>query len=117
MTLEPGDLGKEKFYQKAEKELEEHGINFVRVDRGRFGVKGYDEKTGKVEKVYIWLTPVRFRELDVEKKRQLRVLPNWESVNTVGNGWLREDKTNIFMQSRLVFEERRGRPKKGEKKK
>lgn len=94
---------KEKFYQRAEKELRDAKIDFIKVDRNQFGVKGWDEKKHTVEKVYIFLESYSYQHLSADKKKKLKTLGNWECLNESTQKWGMDEK-QIFMHSRLVYQ-------------
>lgn len=94
---------KEKFFRKAERELEDGGIDFMEVDRTQFGVRGWDEKKKTVEKVYISLVSYPYKDLSKDKKRKLKELDNWECLDAEKRKWGSTEK-QIYMHSRLVFQ-------------
>lgn len=93
---------KENFFLRAEKELRDGGIDFLEVDRTRFGVQGWDEKKKAAEKIYISLMAYPYKELSRDKKRKLKELGNWECLDDKDWKWGRTEK-QVFMHSRLVF--------------
>lgn len=95
---------KEKFYRKAEKELKESGIDFMEVDRTKFGIQGLDEKGENVKKVYISLSACSFQKLTSERMKMLKKLNNWECLNT-GDQKKGQGESQVFMHSRLVFQD------------
>lgn len=94
---------KEKYFGRAEQELKDAGIDFMKVDRSQFGVQGFNEKEHTAEKVYVSLLSCSFRDVTAEKKRKLQNLGNWECLNGKPRRWGVEEK-QIFMHSRLVFQ-------------
>lgn len=98
------ELGeKEVYFQKAEQELRDGGIDFMKVDRTQFGVQGWDAKKKTVEKIFISLAAYPYKDLSREKKKKLKELSNWECMDKNERRWGSSEK-QIFMHSRLVFQ-------------
>ena len=95
------DSEKEKFYQKAEKQLKNAGIDFVGVDRREFGVQGWNEQEETVQAVFVTLTTYSYRHFTSVQKGMLKKLGNWECLDTYRRGRPKP----ILMHSRLIFTE------------
>lgn len=99
---------KERFYQRAERTLQNAGIDFVSIDRTKFGVKGWNEEQGTVEAVIVTLTSYPYQHFSNIRKSKLMKLENWECTDSYVKGY----EKPIFMHSRLIITETRGRKKK-----
>lgn len=95
------DCEKEKFYQKAEKQLKDAGIDFLGVDRRQFGVQGWDEQEKTVQAVFVTLTAYSYRHFTPVQKGRLKKLGNWECLDKYRRG----EPKPIWMHSRLVITE------------
>lgn len=102
---------KERFYKRAEKQLKEAGIDFISVDRTQFGIRGYNAEKGTVEAVVISLTPYPYRHFSNVRKGALKRLGNWECTDAKRERKIISEEEQIFMHSRLIIKETRGRKK------
>lgn len=101
---------KERFFKRAERQLEKAGIDFVGVDRTKFGVRGWNEQEGTVEAVVVTLTSYPYQHFSNIRKSKLMKLGNWECTDNYRKGFDRP----MFMHSRLIIKETRGRKRKNE---
>lgn len=90
---------KEKFYQIAERQLEEAGIDFIKVDRSSFGVRRWDEKKKTVQAVIITLEAYSYGSLNRSQRSRLKKLKNWECMDRFRQG----ESKPVFMHSRLII--------------
>ena len=98
---------KEYYYRLAEKQLEDAGIDFVKVDRDQFGVRKWDRDRKIAEAIYIGLTPYPYRHFSNVRRGKLKRLGNWRCTDPKqpkpARGELRE--ALVMMHSRLVYED------------
>lgn len=99
---------KERFYQRVERQLRKAGIDFVGVDRTQFGVRGWNEEQGTVEAVIVTLTSYPYQHFSNIRKSKLMKLGNWECTDSYERGY----EKPVFMHSRLIITETRGRKRK-----
>lgn len=104
---------KENFFRKAEKQLQDAGINFIGVDRTKFGVKEWSEETHKVEEVNVSLTPFPYQHLSNARKGELIRLGNWTCENPKKRKRVGFTENSVFMHSHLTYREKRGRKARG----
>lgn len=100
---------KEKFFRKAEKQLQDAEIDFIGVDRTRFGVKGWNEETREVEEIHVSLTPFPYQHLSNTRKGELIRLGNWTCENPKKRKRAGFTESSAFMHSHLTYRETRGR--------
>ena len=105
---------KEKYFKRAEKQLRDAGIDYISVDRTKFGVKGWNENTHEVEEINVSLTPFPYRHLSNAKKGELMRLGNWTCENPKKRKWTAYTENSVFMHSHLTYKETRGRKAKNE---
>lgn len=103
---------KEKFFRKAEKQLQDAGIDFIGVDRTKFSVKGWNDTTHEVEEVCVSLTPYPYRNLSNARKGELIRLGNWVCENPRIRKRTAYAESSVFMHSHLTYRETRGRKTK-----
>lgn len=101
---------KEKFFKRAERQLKKAGIDFVGVDRTKFGVRGWNEQTGTVKAVVVSLTSYPYQHFSNIRKSKLMKLGNWECVDKYKKGFNKP----IFMHSQLIITETKRRKRKNE---
>lgn len=99
MKFDWQDFEKEKFYQKAEQQLKDAGIDFIKVDRKQFGVFGWNEKEKTVQAVIVSLTPYSYQQFSSIRKSKLKKLKNWECTDRYKQG----ESKPILMHSRLII--------------
>lgn len=95
------DFEKEKFYQKAEQQLRDAGIDFVEVDRRDFGVRGWNEEKKTVQAVIVTLTPYSYQHFNSIRKSKLEKLGNWQCIDQFKQGEMKP----VLMHSRLIITE------------
>lgn len=101
---------KEKFFKRAERQLEKAGIDFVGIDRTKFGVRGWNERERTVEAVIVTLTSYPYQHFSNIRKSKLMKLGNWECTDKYRKGF----EKPMFMHSQLIITETRGRKRKNE---
>lgn len=92
---------KEEFYQRAEQQLKDAGIDFVEVDRKQITVRGWNQKEKTAQIVFVALTRYSYRDLSKAKKQKLMDLGNWECIDKCGE----KVERPLYMHSRLIFKE------------
>lgn len=101
---------KERFYRKAERQLKKAGIDFVGIDRTKFGVRRWNEEKKTVDAVVISLTVYPYKHFSNIRKGALLKLGNWECTDILRKGYVKP----IFMHSQLIYKEKREEKKKDE---
>lgn len=101
---------KERFFKRAERKLKKAGIDFVGVDRTKFGVRGWNEQAGTVDAVIVTLTSYPYQNFNNTKKIKLMKLGNWKCTDNYRKGF----EKPTFMHSQLIITETRGRKRKNE---
>ena len=99
---------KEEYYRRAEQQLNEAGIDFVGVDRSKFGVIGWNAEQKTVEAVSVSLTGYPYHHFSNKKRGQLKRLGNWQCTDKCKRG---SGKPH-FMHSRLIYGRDGGKGKK-----
>ena len=102
------DEEKEEYYKRAEQQLKEAGIDFVGVDRAKFGVIGWNAEEKTVEAVSVSLTGYPYHHFGTKKRGQLKRLGNWQCIDKFKKG----GEKPYFMHSRLIYGRDGGRGKK-----
>lgn len=99
---------KEEYYKRAEQQLNEAGIDFVGVDRAKFGVIGWNAEEKTVEAVSVSLTGYPYHHFSTKKRGQLKRLGNWQCTDKYKRGGGKP----YFMHSRLIYGRDGGKGKK-----
>ncbi len=110
------DRDKEWLYRKAERQLREYGIDFIKVDRDQFGVQGWDPEKKTIKAAVITLTPYPYKRLTKAQENALRRMKNWQCIDKKASA---RDcmEGQIHMHSRLIIDRMRERKKKDESEK
>lgn len=78
MKFEWTNQEEEKYYLKAEEQLKRESIDYVKVNRERFSVIGYNPEQKTVKEVRVHLKAIPNRLLTGKRLKRLKELKNWK---------------------------------------